>query len=70
MINKDMMIASLCMVEDEFSRQLGNSNVIQDLTMKIKEMEKRNRRLKVWRDHKGEPIWGLVYFLFRANRMH
>jgi hypothetical protein len=34
----------------------------------IKNMEKRNRKLKVWRNSNGEPSWGIAYMLLRAGR--
>ncbi len=47
----------------------GTTHSYEKLDEIIKNMEKRNRKLKVWRNSNGEPSWARAYMLLRAGRI-
>lgn len=36
----------------------------------VREMERRNRRLRVWRNSNGEATWAVTFMLLRAGRIN
>jgi len=36
----------------------------------VRDMERRNHRLRVWRNSNGEATWALVFLLLKAGRIN
>lgn len=36
----------------------------------VREMERRNRKLRVWRNSNGEATWAMTFILLKAGRIN